>query len=144
MKILQSHTLNKAEKLCQQKLIQELFGAPSKQFFVFPFRASIRYTPLPEAVPAQAMFVAPKKLFPKAVHRNYIRRLLRETYRTNKKPLYEILVKSKRTISISLGYVTRDFTHYPEMDRKMKELIRVIVQYLEEEQARAVPGPPAV
>src|SRR5689334_5548279 len=75
----------KAERLKSRKQIEALF-AGGKSVSVFPVRAV--YELLPAEEPGLKVGVsASKRYFKKAVDRNRIKRLLRETYRLQKEEL---------------------------------------------------------
>ena len=92
-----SYTLSKAERLSSRKAIGKLFESG----------ASVTANPLrmvwlrveeaePEMPPAQAMFSVSKRKFPRAVDRNRIKRLIRESYRLAKPTLFEQIPSDKR------------------------------------------------
>lgn len=76
----------KKERLCSQKNIEQLF-AEGKSVSKYPLKLIYLASSLPENVPIQVGVTVPKRTFKKAVIRNRIKRLLRESYRLHK-PLY--------------------------------------------------------
>ena len=80
------------EKLKSRKLVEELF-ARGKSLNAFPVRISYQFLPLMpgEESLLQVGVSVSKRHFKKAVHRNRIKRLLREAYRLQKKELVELL-----------------------------------------------------
>ena len=78
-----SHRFKKEERLCSKKLIEKLF-AEGDSFLVFPFKIVFVAVDYQGDYPAKAAFAVSKKLFKKAVHRNLIKRRIREAYRLNK------------------------------------------------------------
>lgn len=83
---------SKKERLKSRKQIDGLF-AGGKSYHAFPVRMAYRLFATPEGEqPGLLVGVsAPKRHFKKAVHRNRIKRLLREAYRLQKGNLPEIL-----------------------------------------------------
>ncbi|MGB1317379.1 MAG: ribonuclease P protein component, partial [Flavobacteriales bacterium] len=81
------YTFGKKEKLCSKLVIDELFRS-GKSFKTYPLR--VIYNPLEESdSTAKLLISVPKKRFGKAVSRNRIKRLIRETYRLNKNDMVE-------------------------------------------------------
>ena len=75
-------TFGKEEKLKSKKQIEQLF-AEGNIVKEFPVLMKFLKTDVNE-FPIKVAFSVPKKNFKLAVHRNRIKRLLRETYRLNK------------------------------------------------------------
>lgn len=77
------------ERLKSRKVIEQLFKRGAS-FAQYPLR--IVWVEIEERksdYPAQFALTVPKKKFKRAVHRNRIRRLVREAYRLNKHLVYE-------------------------------------------------------
>lgn len=76
------HGLNKRERLCSRKAIDELFAnTGSLSLSVYPIRAVFRHT---EEVGNRILVSVSKKRFRHAVDRNRVKRQLREQYRLHK------------------------------------------------------------
>ncbi len=86
------HKLQAPERLKLRKKIETLFQT-GEAFSAFPLRVIYRFTgrETPGAAPVQVGFSVPKKKMRKAVHRNRIKRLLRESWRLQKHQLYPFL-----------------------------------------------------
>lgn len=95
------YTFHKTERLCSKKLIAELFVKGNRGFSRFPFRFSWVSAVLDEQVPIQVLFVVSKRNYPKAHHRNRIKRQLRELYRLAKPDLYACLGEQQIALSVS-------------------------------------------
>ena len=80
---MRKYTFPKDEKLTSEKLIQELFDKGSS-FYLYPFKVFFMPHPDPAQLTHQVLISVSKKLFPKAVDRNLIKRRMREAYRLNK------------------------------------------------------------
>ncbi len=81
------NTLSKHERLASRSRIEELFSN-GQSFCIYPFRI-IYYYSLCESPGVRILFSVPKKKFKKAVERNRIKRLCRESYRVQKQGLLE-------------------------------------------------------
>src|SRR5690606_9991392 len=95
--------LQKNERLHSKKSIKELFDKGSS-FFIYPFK--VLYLPLNDghAETNQVLFSVSKRKIKKAVHRNYIKRRMKEAYRLNK----AILLSSEINNRIALVYVSSE------------------------------------
>ncbi|MHA8107328.1 ribonuclease P protein component [Aquirufa sp. 5-AUSEE-100C1] len=77
----------KSERLTQVKLIDSLFQKDStsvSQRFVYPFRVLYLANTAAKLAAPQIVISVPKRKFKKAVHRNLLKRRIREAYRLNK------------------------------------------------------------
>ncbi len=119
-------TFSKAEKLCNKKLIDKLFTRGAS-FFNYPFKVIYFYAEANDSFtanyPAKILFTTSKKRFKKAVDRNRIKRLLRESYRKNKSPLYEALDKKGLKLAIGLIYNSKELPLYSEVEKKIIAII---------------------
>src|SRR5471030_2413656 len=98
------YTFKKEERLCNKKLIDELFHNGSS-FLCYPFKASWLIIDEPRQIPAQILFSVSKKRFKRAVDRNLVKRRMREAYRLNKQQqLYDLLNSAGKKIALSVGY----------------------------------------
>ena len=98
-------TLSKKERLKSRVIIQTLFDRGGKSKVFFPIRAVWLITPLP--IPTQSVQFAvsvPKRNFAKAVHRNQIKRKIREAYRLNKHIL-EAGIEKDGTVQIAVMFL---------------------------------------
>ncbi len=73
-----ANTFPKQNKLCGQLRVARLYKE-GERFVAWPLR--VTYQPTQEE--SQVLIWAPKSLFKRAVHRNHLRRLMREAYRQN-------------------------------------------------------------
>jgi ribonuclease P protein component len=65
----------------------------------------LTWMPLPgDALPVRVLFSAPKGRFPRAVDRNRIRRLLRESWRLHRHPLLDSLSGKPFGLALALVY----------------------------------------
>ena len=71
----------------------------------------------------QAGFTVGTKHFKKAVHRNRIKRLMRETYRTNKHSLKSSLEKKDSNLAVFFVFTGKELPEYPLVLEKMKQTL---------------------
>lgn len=117
------YTFTKEERLCNKKLIDELFRSGSS-FLCYPFKASWLVVNQPQKFPAQIVFSVSKKRFKRAVIRNVIKRRMREAYRLNKQALlYNSLLEADRQIVLSIGYIGKEVGDYSLIEKKMLKLL---------------------
>ncbi|MEO6149540.1 MAG: ribonuclease P protein component [Mucilaginibacter sp.] len=117
------YTFKKEERLCNKRLIEQLFHNGSS-FLCYPFRVSWMPADGSQHFPVQILFSASKKRFKKAVDRNIIKRRTREAYRLHKQTyLYDVLSQSDKKIILSLGYIGKEIAEYDLFEKKMIRLL---------------------
>ncbi|WP_080902660.1 ribonuclease P protein component [Parabacteroides sp. Marseille-P3160] len=123
MAILEN-TLSKEERLFWKRSIDLLF-AQGKSFMAYPLR--VVYLPVEEsAAPAAVMISVPKKRIKRAVHRNRIKRLVRETYRVRKHSLVKLLSDKNQSLYIAFLYVGNEVASFPLMESAMDKAIGIL------------------
>lgn len=96
------NTFPKQERLASRIRIEELFSN-GEGFCIYPFR--ILYYFSPEETPGvHILFSVPKKKFKKAIERNRIKRLCRESYRVQKHELLEKNLNCSFSLNIGIIY----------------------------------------
>ncbi|MCC8423434.1 ribonuclease P protein component [Mucilaginibacter sp. UR6-11] len=117
------YTFKKEERLCNKRLIDELFHNGSS-FLCYPFKASWLFVAEPQPVPVQIVFSVSKKRYKRAVDRNLIKRRMREAYRLNKQQqLYNQLDTAGKKIILSIGYIGKEIAAYELIEKKMLKLL---------------------
>jgi ribonuclease P protein component len=117
------YTFKKEERLCNKRLIDELFHNGSS-FLCYPFKASWLLAADEQLVPVQILFSVSKKRFKHAVDRNQIKRRIREAYRLNKQQqLYDQLNTAGKKIVLSVGYIGKEIAPYELIEKKMLKLL---------------------
>jgi len=112
------NTYSKQEKLKSRKALNQLF-TKGRSFLCFPVK--IFYMPVTTGTMAiQAGVGVSSKHFKKAVDRNRIKRLLRETYRLNKQPLTTVLNGQQKHLHIFLLYIGKELPEYTFLQEKTK------------------------
>lgn len=120
--------LPKAEKLCSEKQIGDLF-ANGKSFVKFPIRV-VYSSPVEasEDESCQILTSVPKKRFKRAVKRNRIKRLMREAYRLNKHLLDDAL--NGRKINMAFVYVDTTLPTFQQMQKSMVNALKKISEVI--------------
>ena len=118
------YTFKKEERLCNKKLIDELFHNGSS-FLCYPYRVSWLAVEENAEFPVQVLIAVPKKRYKRAVDRNLVKRRIREAYRLSKQQyLYDILTAGNKKIVFSVGYIGKEIEPYPVMEKKMLKLLK--------------------
>ena len=119
-------SFNKSEHLCGETRINQLF-AEGKAFIVYPVR--VVYMFKSEDIPAVKVLVSvPKKKFKRAVARNRLKRLMRESYRLNKTSLLAFCSEKQLSLQIAFCFVGNEITDFQTIDSKMKIALEKIIQ----------------
>ncbi len=125
-------TLGKVYKLCSQKIIGAIYE-DKKVVKQFPLLIHYKLIQLPEAVPFQLVFSAPKRTFRKAHDRNRIKRLLRETVRKNKLILESFLKENNIQVALFLVYTNKEELPYEVLLRKTEQLFQKLIVQIQNE-----------
>ena len=121
------YTFTKEERLCNKKLIDELFHNGSS-FLCYPFKVSWLRVTEQQPFPAQVLFSVPKKRYKLATERNLLKRRMREAYRLNKQQhLYSSLQDAGKNIVFSIGYIGKEINTYDLIAKKMLKLLGQLV-----------------
>jgi len=117
------HTFKKEERLCNKRLIDELFHNGSS-FLCYPFKVSWLLVEGPQQFPVQIVFSVSKKRYKRAVDRNLVKRRMREAYRLHKETqLYDLLNSADKKIVLSLGYIGKEIAPYDLIEIKVMKLL---------------------
>ena len=117
------YTFIKEERLCNKRLIDELFHNGSS-FLCYPFKVSWLKVTEPLQFNAQVLFSIPKRRYKRAVDRNLIKRRIRESYRLHKHQyLYSVINDPDKKIVFSIGYVGKEIASYDFIEKKMLKLL---------------------
>jgi ribonuclease P protein component len=118
-------TFKKEERISIQKEIDLLFTTGTS-FLSYPLRiVYVKKRPL-SGSNAAVLISVPKKRFKRAVNRNRIKRLIRETYRLNKNPFLEFLKEKDTGVLIAFLYIGSEISGYKEMESAMIRALKRI------------------
>ena len=122
--VIMKQTLGKQERLKSKTLIGKLYkeGTSVK---CYPLRMVYVQEQHGSNYPAQVGVSVPKRNFKKAVQRNRIKRLLRESYRTQKQLVYHSI---DQPYVYMISYIGKEECTYQEISEKMEKLLRAFVE----------------
>lgn len=127
-------TFHKNERLKSHKAIEALFKK-GQSFGQYPLR--LVYTPWEShnhKYPIQISVSVPKKKFPKAVHRNRIRRQIKDAWRLNKNWLYKRLPPESPAAAMMIIYVAKEPLPYEEIERSVRIMTRRFLKKWKQQQ----------
>ncbi len=119
------------EKLKSRKLLDELF-ASGKSFSVFPVKVIYKEVADTIDFPVKVGVGVSSRHFKKAVDRNRIKRLLRESYRLHKQPVLDFTVKHNKKIIVFLLCIDRVLPDQAILHTKMPLIIDKLIKLLSE------------
>ena len=117
---MMKQTLGKQERLKSKTLIGKLYKE-GKSVKTFPLRLVYIQTEHTSKYPAQVGVSVPQRNFKKAVDRNRLKRLLRETYRKQKQVVYNTIDKP---YVYMISYIGKEEFTYAEIELKMEKLLK--------------------
>ena len=117
-------TLGKQERLKSRKLIGRLYEE-GEIVKVYPFRMVYLQTEHTSKFPTQVGVSVPKRNFKRAVDRNRIKRLMRETYRLQKHLVYNAVDKP---YVFMISYIAKDEWKYADLEQKMNKLLTLFLE----------------
>lgn len=123
-------TLGKGERLVREQHIETLFRK-GEAFSVFPLRVIYRLEPMPadETFTIRAGFSVAKKKFKRAVDRNRIKRLMRESWRLQKHTLIPAIPEESQ-LHLFLIYTGQELPEYPVVYNAVTKAIPKLQQRL--------------
>ena len=117
-------TFSKKEKLKSEKLIAKLFDE-GQSVVAYPLRLVFLATTFDDGVKSKAGVSVSKRNFKKAVDRNRIKRLMRESYRLQKDTLFH---NSSVQYALMILYIGKDKTDFASINQKMKQIFDKFLQ----------------
>lgn len=121
-KVEDNYSFTKEEKLCSRAVIDKLFGI-RKAPFVYPFKIAFSFEENDQSTdqyPCKVLFSVPKRNFKRAVHRNLLRRRMREAFRLNNHEFYQKLRENGKKISAVFIYIEKKELEYATIENGMK------------------------
>ena len=123
-RIKERFTFAKTERLSGTKRIDSLFK-DGESFICFPLRVIYFIQEQSMETGCSILVSVPKKRIKKAVHRNRIKRLIRESYRLNKQ-LIDSSSIHETSIDIAFIYVKDTASEFSLMQKAMKKALNQI------------------
>ncbi|MDG1261793.1 MAG: ribonuclease P protein component [Flavobacteriales bacterium] len=120
-------TFRKAERLKHKRVIEVLFER-GKTYKDYPLVLTCLKCSLHTPYPAQTAVTVSKRRFKKAVDRNRIKRLMRESWRKQKQPLYAALEQNDFQLALVFIYVGKDLPTQNQMDVKISALTKRLIE----------------
>ena len=118
----------KYERLCKENDIQALFSK-GKGFSVYPYRIVTLFRRNENRpVTVRVLVSVSKKRFHHAFKRNRVKRLVREAWRKNKAPLYEICRRDNISVDVALVYTATVIHSYDEILDKTRKAVQEIIR----------------
>lgn len=117
-------TFNKKDRLKSQKLIDKLF-LEGKSVTSFPLKLIYLKTEFSDGQRIKASVSVSKRNFKKAVDRNRIKRLLRESYRLNRDAYFNNISTS---YALMILYIGRDQTDFDTINSNCKVLLSNFIE----------------
>ncbi len=109
---MSTFSLNKHERLKGKKNIETLFR-DGKAFFITPFK--IIYT-IAEAATTEAPVLfgvgVSKKNMKHATQRNYCKRIIKESFRVQKNPIYQYMLTQEKQLHVMFLYTAKEQITY--------------------------------
>lgn len=122
----------KSERLCGEIRIGELFKS-GNAYMAYPYRVVYSLVPkteLKHQPMVQVLMNVPKKRHKRAVKRNRIKRLMRESYRLNKHSLFDYFDDSEHRLQIAFNYVSDEELDFEYMNKRMKLAFNKLIEEL--------------
>ena len=117
-------TFTKAERITGEKRVDAIF-ASGKSFISYPLRVVYLQHEQSPIHSCSILITVPKKRIKKAVHRNRIKRLIRESYRLNKELVNDIEF-GEQSLDIAFVYVKDTVSDYKEIQKGVKKALKQI------------------
>ena len=120
--------LSADERIKSRGLFDQLFES-GKGFRIHPFRMVWLSSPFRSKNPVRIAVGAPKKNMRKAVHRNRMKRLMREAYRLQKEKLQLHLQQKDQQLSVFILYVGKELPEYEVVFEKIGTIINRLIKF---------------
>ncbi len=115
---MEGFTLHKEERLCSQKMIEDLFTS-GESFLSYPLKVVFLKTELPQPYPVLAAFTVSKRNFKRAVKRNLLKRRMREAYRLHKPTFYAEITAKELHLAVMFVYIGKDIAEFAQIEKSM-------------------------
>ena len=123
-------TFGKEEHLKSRKLIEQLFEE-GDSFFHYPYKIMYLKSPYPKGkYPTKTGIAVSKRQFKSAVDRNQVKRIFRETFRLQKRSLYEVLEVQDHEYAVMWIFVGKKMPEYNDLFLQTGKCIDKLIKRL--------------
>ncbi|MEA1897552.1 MAG: ribonuclease P protein component [Bacteroidota bacterium] len=120
------NSFKKQERLTGKRNFEKLL-AEGQRVHLFPFTVYWAHF-TDQKPPVRIAFSIPKKKFKRAPDRNLLRRRVRESYRTNKHKLNDLLEDRNLQLHILLVYVSGEIVEFETINQKIVEVLNYLTK----------------
>lgn len=129
--IIKKFTYNKHQKLKSRKLVDELFTS-GKSMLAFPLKVVFTVEKVAQPKVLSGIGVS-KKHFKKAHDRNYVKRIVRETFRVHKNEIDTFANINNLNLHFFLLFIDKQLPNFEQMNTKMPTILKKIIEHLNAE-----------
>lgn len=118
------------EKLKSVVNIEKLFTS-GRTFWAYPLSVHYRIYKDDGGTACKMLVSVGKHYFKRAVHRNRIKRLVREAYRLNKEPLLAAVQQANIHLDFGIVYKSKEIIDYKTIEAGIKQAIDKLAEIIE-------------
>lgn len=126
-----SYTYNKYQKLKSKKLVDNLFKL-GKSILAFPVKIIVTVEDSIEPTVLSGVGVS-KKYFKKAHDRNYIKRIIKESFRHHQQVMINFSQAKSVNIHFFILYVYKELPKFADLNEQMPTIIEKLIKYINTE-----------
>jgi len=121
---------SKSERLYLKKDINKLFDE-GKSFIAFPLRIVYLSNRSQNVGRVSVLMSVPKKRFKRAVKRNRIKRLIKESYRLSKVDFIQTCCKNGLSMYVAFMFISDGMPKYYDIDQAVKKSLNILINKAE-------------
>ncbi len=123
---MSGNSFSRSERLKSKKTISGLFQS-AHSFGRAPIRILWKVEKnITQDAPCKVVIAVPKRKIKKAIHRNRIKRLIKEAYRLNKSDINSFFDKKGLTCHLGIVYISNDMPTFGMINAHLRKLIEKI------------------